>query len=40
MVSGEERKMERGNHREEGGKKDSDRGNMNERGFTARCDVK
>lgn len=40
IVSGEERKMERGNHREEGGKKDSDRGNMNERGFTARCDVK
>ena len=33
--------MERGeNHREEGGKKDSDRGNMNESGFIARCDVK
>lgn len=37
IVSGEERKMERGNHREEGGKKDSDRGNMNEKGL--HCEV-
>lgn len=29
--------MERGNHREEGGKKDSDRGNMNEKGL--HCEV-